>query len=51
MLKKMVYLINQLGIRSFIWSKKWILLREQTMTIHKNEVYITNHRMLTIQSV
>ncbi|KAJ3192248.1 Protein kinase [Irineochytrium annulatum] len=26
------------GIQSFLWSKKWLLLREQTLTFHRNEV-------------
>ncbi|KAJ3192247.1 Protein kinase [Irineochytrium annulatum] len=25
------------GIQSFLWSKKWLLLREQTLTFHRNE--------------
>jgi protein-serine/threonine kinase len=26
------------GIRSWFWSKQWLVLREQTLTFHKNEV-------------
>ncbi|KAI8844938.1 kinase-like domain-containing protein [Chytridium lagenaria] len=29
--------VKEDGLRSFIWSKKWLLLREQTLTIHRNE--------------
>ncbi|KAI8853897.1 kinase-like domain-containing protein [Chytridium lagenaria] len=29
--------VKEDGIRSFMWSKKWLLLREQTLTIHRNE--------------
>jgi hypothetical protein len=25
------------GLRAFLWSRKWCLLREQTLTFHKNE--------------
>ena len=30
--------VKEDGLRSFIWSKRWMLLREQTLTFHKNEV-------------
>lgn len=26
------------GIRSFLWTKKFVQLRDQMLTIHKNEV-------------
>lgn len=26
------------GLRAFLWSKKWLILREDTLSIHKNEV-------------
>lgn len=26
------------GLRSWIWSQRWLILREQTLTFHKNEV-------------
>ncbi|KAI8621089.1 kinase-like domain-containing protein [Chytriomyces sp. MP71] len=29
--------IKEDGLRSFIWSKRWLLLREQTLTFHRNE--------------
>lgn len=32
--------IKEEGLRSFIWSKRWLLLREQTLTFHRNEVKI-----------
>ncbi|KNZ49591.1 STE/STE20/PAKA protein kinase [Puccinia sorghi] len=27
------------GLRSWIWSQRWLILREQTLTFHKNEVF------------
>lgn len=30
--------VKEDGIRSWIWSKRWLALREQTLTFHKNEV-------------
>lgn len=29
--------VKEDGIRSWIWSKRWLLLREQTLTLHRNE--------------
>ncbi|KAI8899271.1 kinase-like domain-containing protein [Globomyces pollinis-pini] len=29
--------VKEEGLRSFLWPKKWIVLREQTLTFHKNE--------------
>ncbi|KAL3895130.1 MAG: hypothetical protein SGCHY_004884 [Lobulomycetales sp.] len=29
--------VKEDGLRSFIWSKRWLLLREQTLTFHRNE--------------
>ncbi|PWN47888.1 Pkinase-domain-containing protein [Violaceomyces palustris] len=29
--------VKEEGIRSWIWSKRWLALREQTLTFHKNE--------------
>ncbi|KAI8914310.1 kinase-like domain-containing protein [Gorgonomyces haynaldii] len=29
--------VKEDGLRSFIWSKRWLILREQTLTIHRNE--------------
>lgn len=29
--------VKEDGIRSWIWSKRWLALREQTLTFHKNE--------------
>ncbi|GAA96299.1 uncharacterized protein L969DRAFT_626409 [Mixia osmundae IAM 14324] len=29
--------VKEEGIRSWIWSKRWLVLREQTLTFHKNE--------------
>lgn len=30
--------VKEDGIRSWIWSKRWLVLRDQTLTFHKNEV-------------
>jgi serine/threonine-protein kinase CLA4 len=41
--------IKEDGIRSFIWAKKWVILKEQVMSIYKNEVgnqtlqYVASH--------
>jgi hypothetical protein len=37
--------VKEDGIRSWIWSKRWLALREQTLTFHKNEV---SEAMVTI---
>ncbi|KAJ3188456.1 Protein kinase [Gaertneriomyces sp. JEL0708] len=29
--------VREDGFRSFMWSKRWLLLREQTLTFHRNE--------------
>lgn len=34
----MVTVNEEKGIRSFLWSKKWMVLKEQTLSFHKNEV-------------
>jgi hypothetical protein len=30
--------VKEEGLRSFLWPKKWLILREQTLSFHKNEV-------------
>lgn len=30
--------IKEGGLRSFLWTKRWMQLRDQMLTIHKNEV-------------
>jgi protein-serine/threonine kinase len=30
--------VKEDGLRSFLWPKRWMLLREQTLTFHRNEV-------------
>jgi protein-serine/threonine kinase len=30
--------VKEEGLRSWIWSKRWLILRESTLTMHKNEV-------------
>lgn len=30
--------VKEDGLRAWIWSKRWLILREQTLTFHKNEV-------------
>lgn len=37
--------VKEDGIRSWIWSKRWLVLRETTLLFHKNEVCI--HGLLT----
>jgi hypothetical protein len=37
--KKGLLLVKDTGIRSFLWSKKFCQLRDQMLTIHKNEVF------------
>lgn len=34
----MVTVNEEKGIRSFLWSKKWMVLKEQSLSFHKNEV-------------
>jgi hypothetical protein len=29
--------VREDGIKSFLWPKRWLLLREQTLTFHRNE--------------
>ncbi|KAJ3213227.1 Protein kinase [Clydaea vesicula] len=36
-IKRNYLYVREEGIRSFLWTKRWILLREQTLTIHRNE--------------
>jgi hypothetical protein len=31
-------LIKEAGLRSFLWSKRFLVLRDQMLTVHKNEV-------------
>lgn len=37
MIRKGYVSVKEDGIRSWIWSKRWLALREQTLTFHKNE--------------
>lgn len=30
--------VKEDGIRAWIWSKRYVILREQTLTFHRNEV-------------
>lgn len=30
--------VKEEGITSWIWTKKWMVLKEQTLSFHKNEV-------------
>ena len=36
--KRGYVLVKEEGLRAFLWSKRWLLLREQTLTFHRNEV-------------
>ncbi|KAI9327984.1 kinase-like domain-containing protein [Obelidium mucronatum] len=40
--------VKEDGLRSFIWSKRWLLLREQTLTFHRNEVCNTYQALALI---
>jgi protein-serine/threonine kinase len=40
--KKGHVLLKDSGLRSFIWSKRFLQLRDQMVTIHKNEVTISD---------
>lgn len=35
--KKGYISVKEDGLRAWIWSKRWLLLREQTLTFHRNE--------------
>nr|CAG8447718.1 10540_t:CDS:2 [Entrophospora candida] len=35
--KKGYIAVKEEGLRAFLWSKRWLLLREQTLTFHRNE--------------
>ncbi|CAJ0825860.1 8064_t:CDS:10 [Entrophospora sp. SA101] len=35
--KKGYISVKEDGLRAFLWSKRWLLLREQTLTFHRNE--------------
>jgi len=37
--------VKEDGLRSWIWSKRWLVLRETTLTMHKNEVGILARRL------
>lgn len=41
----MVGVKEEEGIRSFLWSKKWLVLRDQTLSFHKNEVRNAERRL------
>lgn len=30
--------VKEDGLRAWLWSKRWLILREHTLTVHKNEV-------------
>lgn len=35
--------VKEDGLRAWIWSKRWLVLREQTLSFHKSEVSLTLH--------
>lgn len=40
-IKKDGYLqVKEDGLRAWIWSKRYVVLREQTLTFHRNEVIL-----------
>lgn len=32
--------VKEDGLRAWIWSKRYVVLREQTITFHRNEVSV-----------
>jgi hypothetical protein len=42
----MVTVNEEKGIRSFLWSKKWMVLKEQSLSFHKNEVSVEGIRVM-----
>ncbi|MBW0521319.1 hypothetical protein O181_061034 [Austropuccinia psidii MF-1] len=39
------------GLRSWIWSQRWLILREQTLTFHKNETTSTAAALIFLKEV
>ncbi|KAJ3299661.1 Protein kinase [Blyttiomyces sp. JEL0837] len=39
------------GIKSFLWNKRWLLLREQTLTFHKNETTYQANGLIFLRDV
>jgi hypothetical protein len=46
----MVTVNEEKGIRSFLWSKKWMVLKEQSLSFHKNEVSLGEFRLMSFIS-
>jgi len=44
-IKKGYASVKEDGLRSFLWSKRWLVLREQTLTIQRNEVRGINKKI------
>ncbi|KAJ9125151.1 hypothetical protein QFC22_000105 [Naganishia vaughanmartiniae] len=47
----MVGVKEEEGIRSFLWSKKWLVLRDQTLSFHKNETSQTPSSMIQLKDI
>ncbi|KAG0143789.1 hypothetical protein CROQUDRAFT_660765 [Cronartium quercuum f. sp. fusiforme G11] len=39
------------GLRSWIWSQRWLILREQTLTFHKNETTSTAAALIFLKEI
>ncbi|GHJ85730.1 hypothetical protein NliqN6_2132 [Naganishia liquefaciens] len=47
----MVTVKEEEGIRSFLWSKRWLVLRDQTLSFHKNETSQTPSSMIQLKDI
>ncbi|KAJ3107126.1 Protein kinase [Phlyctochytrium planicorne] len=43
--------VKEEGIRSFIWSKRWLSLHERTLSIHKNETTYQSINLIILRNV
>lgn len=44
-------LIKEAGIRSFLWSKRFLQLRDQMITIHKNETTYQSLQIILLKEI
>lgn len=49
--KKGLLLVKDTGIRSFLWSKKFCQLRDQMLTIHKNETTYQAQQIILLKEI
>jgi hypothetical protein len=40
--KEGYFTVKEDGLRAWMWSKRYGILRDQTLTLHRNEVYCRN---------